>query len=164
MPNPGQPTIKRGATGDTVRRAQRALRRAPDLGPVVDGVFGSATEAAVTEFQQGSTITADGVVGPLTWRALPDGGAMPALDDGSTGAAVTSLQRILTNGAPGSWFTTPQGVDGAFGPNTTESVRAFQKWAGVNVDGVVGEQTWDVSMMAASATLESLVGLNFVID
>ena len=53
MPNPGQPTISAGATGGAVRRLQRALRRTPNLGLVVDGVFGPATEAAVKEFQQG---------------------------------------------------------------------------------------------------------------
>ena len=47
MPNPGQPTISLGATGDAVRRLQRALRRTPMWGFVVDGVFGPATEAAV---------------------------------------------------------------------------------------------------------------------
>jgi len=32
------------------------------------------------------------------------------------------------------------------------------------VDALVGDQTWAVSLHAASATLESAVGLNFVID
>jgi len=39
MANPGQPTIAVGATGTVVRRLQRALRRTPDLGITVDGVF-----------------------------------------------------------------------------------------------------------------------------
>jgi hypothetical protein len=34
----------------------------------------------------------------------------------------------------------------------------------VTVDGVVGDQTWSVSLHAAGATLETAVGLNFVID
>jgi peptidoglycan hydrolase-like protein with peptidoglycan-binding domain len=63
MPNPGQPTISPGATGDAVRRLQRALRRTPNLGLVVDGVFGLATEAAVKEFQQGAGLVVDGTVG-----------------------------------------------------------------------------------------------------
>jgi peptidoglycan hydrolase-like protein with peptidoglycan-binding domain len=69
----------------------------------------------------------------------------------------------LTDGAPGQWNTTPQGVDGEFGPHTRASVEAFQTWAGVMVDGVVGDETWSVSLHAASATLESVVGLDFVI-
>jgi peptidoglycan hydrolase-like protein with peptidoglycan-binding domain len=127
-------------------------------------VFGSKTETAVKEFQQGAGLVVDGIVGPLTWAALPDGGPMPTLQEGSTGNVVRSLQEVLTNGAPGQWNTTPGAVDGSFGPNTKASVKAFQTWGGVASDGVVGDQTWPVSLHAASATLESAVGLQFVIS
>jgi peptidoglycan hydrolase-like protein with peptidoglycan-binding domain len=43
-------------------------------------------------------------------------------------------------------------------------VKAFQGWGGVTADGIVGDQTWSVSLHAASATLETAVGLNFVVD
>jgi peptidoglycan hydrolase-like protein with peptidoglycan-binding domain len=164
MSNPGQPTISLGATGDVVRRLQLALRRTPDLGLTVNGTFDSQTESAVKEFQQGAGLVVDGIVGPLTWNALPDGGPMPTLQEGSTGDVVRSLQTVLTNGAVGQWVTTPQGIDGDFGPHTQASVKAFQSWGGVTVDGVVGDQTWSVSLHAASSTLESAVGLNFVLD
>ena len=163
MPNPGQPTIGPGASGEPVRRAQRALRRTPDPGLTVDGIFGPKTETAVKLFQQGTGLTVDGVVGPQTWQALPDGGPMPTLQQGSTGDIVRSLQSILTNGAPSQWNVTPQGVDGNFGPHTRSSVEAFQRWGAVTVDGIVGEQTWDVSLHAMSSTLESAVGLQYVI-
>jgi len=156
--------ISRGATGKAVRRLQRALRRTPNLGLGVDGVFGPVTEAAVKAFQQGAGLAVDGIVGPNTWGALPDGGAMPTLYQGSKGNVVSSLQQLLTNGAPGQWTTTPQGVDGIFGPNTRASVIAFQKWGDVDPDGVVGDATWAVSLHAASATLETAVGLEFVVD
>ena len=164
MPNPGQPTISPGATGEPVRRLQRALRRTPNLGLPINGVFDSQTENAVKEFQEGASLAIDGIVGPLTWNALPDGGPMPTLQSGSTGEVVRSLQTLLTNGAPGQWMTTPQGIDGTFGPHTRASVEAFQSWGGVTADGVVGDQTWAVSLHAASATLESAVGLNFVLN
>jgi peptidoglycan hydrolase-like protein with peptidoglycan-binding domain len=161
MPNPGQPTISSGAVGEAVRRLQRALRRTPNLGLVVDGVFGAATENAVKEFQQGAGLVVDGIVGPQTWAALPNGAAMPILHQGSTGAVVSSLQQILTNGASGQWNTSPGAIDGNFGPATAASVKAFQNWGGVNPDGKVGEQTWDVSLHATSATLETAVGLQY---
>ena len=163
MGNPGQPTISNGATGDVVRRLQRALRRTPNVGLVVDGIFGPATEHAVTEFQQGAGLTVDGIVGPQTWGALPDGGPMPLLQEGSTGPVVSSLQTVLTNGAADWWGVTPQGIDGDFGPNTRASVEAFQAWGGAGVDGIVGDQTWAESLHAASATLETEVGLQYVI-
>jgi peptidoglycan hydrolase-like protein with peptidoglycan-binding domain len=163
MSNPGQPTIGPGATGDVVRRLQRALRRTPNLGLVVDGIFGPATEAAVKLFQEGAGLTVDGIVGPITWNALPDGGPMPTLQQGSSGEVVERLQSVLTNGAAGQWNTTPGPLDGDFGPQTKQSVEALQAWGGVSVDGIVGDQTWSVSLHAMSATLESVVGLEFVI-
>jgi peptidoglycan hydrolase-like protein with peptidoglycan-binding domain len=163
MPNPGQPTLHPGATGAAVRRLQRALRRTPSLSLAVDGVFGPATEAAVKQFQGVAVLTPDGVVGPLTWQALPDGGPMPTLSDGSHGSVVEGLQRVLAAGAPGHWNTGPGAIDGSFGRHTRVSVEAFQHWGHVGADGVVGDQTWAVSLHAASATLESEVGLQFVI-
>jgi peptidoglycan hydrolase-like protein with peptidoglycan-binding domain len=163
MPNPGQPTIALGATGAPVRRLQRALRRTPNLGLTVDGIFGPQVEAAVKDLQQGAGLVVSGTVDALTWNALPDGGPMPVLEQGSSGEVVRSLQALLTNGAAGQWVTTPQGIDADFGPHTKASVEAFQAWGGVAMDGVVGDQTWSVSLHAASATLETAVGLNFVI-
>ncbi len=115
------------------------------------------------QFQDSAGLVVDGIVGPLTWNALPDGGPMPTLQEGSSGDVVRSLQTVLTNGAPGQWNTTPQGIDGLYGADTRAAVEAFQSWGGVAVDGVVGDQTWAVSLHAASATLESAVGLNFAI-
>lgn len=164
MSNPGQPTVGPGATGAVVRRVQRAVRRTPNLDVVVDGVFGPATEMAVKEFQEGAGLAVDGIVGPATWNALPDGGAMPTLQEGASGLVVARLQNVLTNGAPGQWGTTPGPIDEIFGPQTKAAVQAFQGWGGVPADGIVGDRTWSVSLHALSATLESVVGLEFVID
>jgi peptidoglycan hydrolase-like protein with peptidoglycan-binding domain len=164
MSNQGQPTVGPGSDGDAVRRVQRALRRTANLGVAVDGSYGPATEAAVKDFQQGAGLSVDGIVGPATWNALPDGGPMPTLHEGSTGLAVARLQNVLTNGAPGQWETGPGPIDEKFGPRTKASVQAFQAWAGVAADGIVGDQTWSASLHALSATLESVVGLEFVLS
>jgi peptidoglycan hydrolase-like protein with peptidoglycan-binding domain len=163
MPNPGQPTISPGATGNAVLQLQRALRRTPNLGIAVDGVFGPATETAVKEFQQGAGLVADGIVGPLTWAALPNGAPMPILSEGASGAVVRSLQQVLSNGASGAWNTSPGAIDGEFGPKTKASVQAFQTWGGVTSDGIVGDLTWAVSLHAANATLETAVGLQYAV-
>ncbi len=163
MPNTGQPTISLGATGDAVRQLQRALRRIPDWGVAVDGVFGPAIETVVKEFQQDAGLVADGIVGPLTWAALPNGAPMPTLSEGATGAVVRSLQQVLSNGASGAWNTSPGAIDGEFGPQTKASVQAFQSWGSVTSDGIVGDQTWAVSLHAAGATLESAVGLQYAV-
>jgi peptidoglycan hydrolase-like protein with peptidoglycan-binding domain len=169
MSNPGQPTISVGASGDTVRRLERALRRTPDLDLKVDGIFGGHVEHAVKNFQSGAGLTADGVVGAPPTAPRPAGaprparGPMPTLEKGSKGQVVKALQTLLTNGASGQWNVTPHGIDGDFGPKTEEAVKAFQSWGGVATDGIVGDQTWAVSLHAMSATLETKVGLNYVI-
>jgi peptidoglycan hydrolase-like protein with peptidoglycan-binding domain len=133
-------------------------RGLPDPGLAVDGIFGPATEAAVKMFQEGANLTADGIVGPQTWAALPDGGPMPTLQEGSQGDVVRSLQDVLSKEwAPGL------AVDGEFGPNTRAAVEAFQQYAGVTVDGIVGEHTWDASAGGMMKTLETLVGLQYVV-
>ena len=64
------PTIRRGSTGNPVRRAQKRLTSGGDDTGGVDGVFGPGTEAAVRRFQGDSRLTVDGVVGPRTWDAI----------------------------------------------------------------------------------------------
>lgn len=58
------PTLRRGDSGASVRRLQNLLD-AP-----ADGDFGPATEVALIAYQRGAGLAADGVAGPMTWRAL----------------------------------------------------------------------------------------------
>jgi peptidoglycan hydrolase-like protein with peptidoglycan-binding domain len=65
--------ISSGSRGTGVRLAQSILKDSgvPEWDPgVVDGVFGPATELAVSNFQADMGIAKDGVVGPETWMAL----------------------------------------------------------------------------------------------
>jgi peptidoglycan hydrolase-like protein with peptidoglycan-binding domain len=158
MSNPGWPTVQYGENGDAVKQAQRALRRTPNLTVVVDGIFGPATEEATKAFQESAGLTPSGVVDAKTWELLPNGNAMPVLKNGSKGDPVHGLQTILTSGAFGLWEVTPDGIDGDFGSKTEASVRAFQTWAHIKVDGIVGQQTWDTA-----GSLEFVVGLQHTI-
>jgi peptidoglycan hydrolase-like protein with peptidoglycan-binding domain len=63
-------TLRNGSSGEAVRALQTQLNQKRFAGLVVDGLFGSATESAVRAFQQHAGITADGVVGSVTWRNL----------------------------------------------------------------------------------------------
>ena len=70
--------VRQGSTGEAVRAVQGEFRYrdvATNLtsGVVVDGIFGPATEGIVRGFQHGVDITVDGIVGPVTWRALVSG-------------------------------------------------------------------------------------------
>lgn len=65
-------TLKRGSRGYQVERLQKKLNlNYPAYSKLkVDGLFGPATEAVVKEFQRRSGLVPDGVVGPLTKKAL----------------------------------------------------------------------------------------------
>jgi peptidoglycan hydrolase-like protein with peptidoglycan-binding domain len=71
-------TVKKGSTGDAVRGVQeeikfRNLSDDPANATQVDGIFGPKTDAFVRGFQEALEITVDGIVGPVTWRALVSG-------------------------------------------------------------------------------------------
>ena len=63
-------SYRRGSTGSTVSEIQTRLKNWGYYSGKVDGIFGSATEAAVKKFQAKNGLTADGIVGPATLSAL----------------------------------------------------------------------------------------------
>lgn len=58
-----------GSTGPDVRNVQRRLRQR-GWRIDVDGIYGRKTRDVVLAFQREKGLTADGIVGPTTWRAL----------------------------------------------------------------------------------------------
>ncbi len=130
--------------GKDVKAVQLALK---DLGvPVqVDGYFGADTKAAVVWFQRKHGLQPDGVVGNKT-RALIERRAVFARtsDDGRVirlkrppmqGSDVKSIQRALRHAG------VKVRVDGAFGAQTQDAVKRFQRKQGLPADGVVGPAT-----------------------
>jgi len=128
------PIVKRGARFHPVASVQHLLNdHGHDL--MVDASFGALTEAAVRAAQRDFDLAVDGVVGPITWRAL-----VVTVRPGSRGHAVRGAQQELDTRADFDVV-----VDGVFGPRTEAAVREFQSALsafGVVVDGVVGPVTW----------------------
>lgn len=62
--------LKPGDTGTDVKRLQTALARLGDFSGTADGQYGPATQAAVARFQKFANLTADGIAGPQTLKAL----------------------------------------------------------------------------------------------
>ena len=63
-------SLKRGSSGDKVTQLQQKLKNWGYYSGSVDGIFGSATEAAVKKFQKKKGLTADGIVGKATAEKL----------------------------------------------------------------------------------------------
>lgn len=62
--------LKRGSQGPAVQELQRKLTAQGFSTNGVDGFFGLNTENAVRQFQKARKLTADGIVGPATKKAL----------------------------------------------------------------------------------------------
>lgn len=131
------PTVRSGSTGTQVKAAQCLLKAAGFDPGTPDGIFGPDTTAAARNFQAAKGLSADGVVGAKTWTALLSRGSTPTVQSGSTGEAVTRLQRALT-AALGRTVA----VDGVFGPGTAQAARDYQSSRGLAADGIVGPATW----------------------
>jgi peptidoglycan hydrolase-like protein with peptidoglycan-binding domain len=135
-----EPVLKKGSNDPAVRDLQEALKALGyDVGPI-DGIFGAKTESGVKKFRQAREIAVDGVVGRVTWINIDEADqSNPALKIGSTGLPVRRLQSRMS--AVG--FNTG-GVDGRFGAMTEAAVKKLQQDYHLNIDGIVGPQTWQV--------------------
>ena len=63
-------TYRQGSSGQTVVTIQTKLKNWGYYTGAVDGIYGSATVKAVKYFQQKNGLTADGICGPATLKAL----------------------------------------------------------------------------------------------
>ncbi len=63
-------TLRRGSSGSGVRQVQQRLLNWGYYSGSVDGIYGSATEAAVRKFQRNNGLTSDGICGIKTLSAM----------------------------------------------------------------------------------------------
>ena len=137
-----------GMTGNDVYALQQRLISLRYLDGVADGVFGMETQEALVAFQRANNLTADGETNVATWRKL-NGSARAAnatptpvpattatLHEGESGENVYLLQAKLFE----LGYYTGR-VDGRYGSETTEAVKAFQRANGLSADGVFGKGT-----------------------
>ena len=167
---PGTP-LRRGSTGPYVVVIQTELNRIAQNYPAipklanVDGIFGSRTEASVRKFQEIFGLSVDGIVGPGTWYELirvyvavtrlaelrsqgqqfyaNSWNLNPGIYPGQSGDRVRHLQYMLSVLSEFIPEIPPLAVDGIYGVQTEDAVRAAQRWFDEPVTGVVDEDTWE---------------------
>ncbi|ATO12568.1 peptidoglycan-binding protein [Micromonospora sp. WMMA2032] len=127
---PAWPTLSGGTSGPNVASAQFLLRHHGGT-LTVDGAFTAGTTTAVRTFQAANGLTADGIVGSLTWARL-----VVTLDAGANNNAVRALQTALNKYGYGLT------VDGAWGAATTNAVTSFKTTRGLTGGATVGATTW----------------------
>lgn len=76
--------LRQGSRGGEVKEVQRRLKLWGYYKGSVDGVFGAGTRSAVLAFQKKNGLTADGVVGKATYKALGMNDSYNALVGSST--------------------------------------------------------------------------------
>jgi len=147
-------TFHPGDRGDQITAIQQGLAAA-GLSVTADGDYGTSTTQAVKDFQASHGLDADGIVGAQTYAAImgtamPDNTCsqfvqkkgLPDSDAGSTAPAVTAdnevsvIQQTLANDGYSV------SVDGVFGKGTEAAIKDFQSQHGLDMDGVVGPQTF----------------------
>ena len=80
--------LRQGSSGGEVKEVQRRLKNWGYYSGAVDGIFGAATKKAVVRFQQKNGLTADGIVGKATYKALGMNDSYNALNgSGSSGSS-----------------------------------------------------------------------------
>jgi peptidoglycan hydrolase-like protein with peptidoglycan-binding domain len=90
-------TVRQGSRGNAVRAVQEELQyrnildKDPNWSLKVDGIFGAVTDSNVRRFQYRVLIGGnDGVVGPITWRALI-GGMVGSIPDNAAPLQLNSV-------------------------------------------------------------------------
>lgn len=78
---------------------------------------------------EGKALVEDNKLGPRTRSCT---GKMPVLKEGSKGEAVGFVQEVVK----------AMPTDGSFGPLTKRCVMEYQRTTNIEVDGIVGPQTW----------------------
>ncbi|WP_278045156.1 spore cortex-lytic enzyme [Intestinimonas timonensis] len=152
-------TYRRGSSGQTVRTIQEKLIRWGYLDGTEDGIYGSKTEAAVKLFQKKNGLTADGVVGPATLKAL--GMSEWSTSSSAADSEVALLAKVISAEARGEPYSGQVAVGAVIlnrvshpsFPNTIAGV-VYQPGAFTcMVDGQIDQPVADSAVRAARDAL-----------
>ena len=128
-------TLKNGSSGTTVKKLQQRLWECGWYDGSINGKFDSATEKAVRAFQKAQKISADGIAGSKTQKAVysasPALGLNATLEKGDTSLAVEQLQKMLAKVGMYSGE-----ADGSFGAATQQAVIDYQNARGLTANGI----------------------------
>ncbi len=122
---------------NSVLRLKRALNRLqikPANGRTLseDNVYDAQAKSAVERFQEIVGIQKTGVAGNTTWGAINEILAKRIIRRNHAGGVVVRYLQFRLN----------LDIDGIFGPQTENAVKAFQRSKGLFADGIIGPATW----------------------
>ena len=159
--------LKQGATGGEVKELQRRLKEWGYYNGAVDGIYGKGTVEAVKKFQKKNGLTADGVAGISTYKALGMNDSVRVLENDKkqnsnyTSSDLYLLAKCIYAEARGESYTGQVAVGAVIlnrvasskFPNTVAGV-IYQKGAFTAVsDGQINLEPNKTAMNAASDAL-----------
>ena len=154
--NPPDYTQK-GSSGDSVEKLQQALKIKGYFNGTVDGKYGDQTVSAVKAYQKAMGLTQTGkadyatimkLFGKVLYTTVANDPQMKGItkisqitvpsttQKGNSGKDVVALQQALKI----KGYYKPA-IDGKYGDQTVEAVKAFQKSKGISQDGKAGNDT-----------------------
>jgi peptidoglycan hydrolase-like protein with peptidoglycan-binding domain len=66
------PVLRRGSSGDLVKRVQQVLKDGNFYKGAIDGNFGAQTEDAIKSLQKDRKLVVDGILGTQTWQTIAE--------------------------------------------------------------------------------------------
>ena len=130
-------SYRQGDSGSAVTTIQTKLKRWGYFDGPVDGIYGSKTTKAVRSFQQKNGLTADGVAGPATLKALGmeqtsqnSGNSQTGSSGGNASGDVALLAKVISAEARGEPYDGQVAV-GAVILNRIAHPSFPNTWAGV---------------------------------
>ena len=139
--------LKPGDSGAQITSLQESLIELGYLNGTADGVYGSATSAAVKSFQAANNLRVDGLCGGNVLNALKNSNVR-----GNTSGGYAEIGSVITKGMHGPGVVDVQNklinagymsgtADGVF-DTTINALKKFQADKGMKADGVCGIMTY----------------------
>ena len=182
--------LRLGSTGDDVRNIQIKLNRIstnypsiPKIYPI-NGFYDQNTLNAILEFQRIFNLNTDGITGKSTWYKINSiYNAVKKLNElDSEGITLEEIKRQfpgnLSLGSRGIGVETIQYMlkyislynpqvpeikkDGIFGPLTEEAVKDFQKYIGLEPNGIIDDITYSALYDSYRGIINSLPDSQFI--
>ena len=175
--------LRPGDSGTDIRLVQLRLNRISENYPSipkiypVNGIYTYEMRDSVFEFQRIFDLAEDAVIGNATWYKIQQiyNGVKRLNELNSEGLTLSDISsqypEELYEGLTGNYVrvvqyylavigenidTVPEiAVDGIYGPQTAEAVRAFQREYGLPVTGVVDAPTWNTAYKVYRGIVES---------
>jgi peptidoglycan hydrolase-like protein with peptidoglycan-binding domain len=146
-------SVRSGSRGGCVAHAQDLLNQAGFGRLSVDGVYGSATKAAINNLEKKYGLTQNGEITATDWARLHDavkgGSSTPppvskeckthsSVKSGSKGGCVAHAQDLLNKANFGNLK-----VDGVYGSSTKTAINKLEATYGLTQNGEITATDWD---------------------